>query len=317
MLDTRADHRLGVTVEASLLSLIFVITIFILIGRNVQRYRKTLPKDDWKLLEVPADIFLFSIFICDFLQALGGLLNIRWVHDGIVKSGPIAQPRAPSYRVMLAVHTFVTALWSVDLQSRGFGFSLVGVICVFSALWVGVGNSIHRNYEEPTPFWCWISSAFEGERLAGEYIWLWITLFASVIMYIPLYFWAEGRLSVDRQRWYKFHLNNPDDRVGYTKRRAALGMLFYPLAYSLMVLPLSVARWSLGTRNTLPSLALFFGICTFSLSGVINVSMFWIIRRGRLLFIPPEETSKSEMELTPPCLPLNRLMSTKVCNLMG
>jgi hypothetical protein len=44
-------------------------------------------------------------------------------------------------------------------------------------------------------------------------------------MYIPLYFWAEGRLSVDRQRWYKFHLNNPDDRVGYTKRRAALGML--------------------------------------------------------------------------------------------
>jgi hypothetical protein len=70
-----------------------------------------------------------------------------------------------------------------------------------------------------------------------------------------------------------------------------------------MVLPLSVARWSLGTRNTLPSLALFFGICTFSLSGVINVSMFWIIRRGRLLFIPPEETSKSEMELTPSVSP--------------
>jgi hypothetical protein len=67
-----------------------------------------------------------------------------------------------------------------------------------------------------------------------------------------------------------------------------------------MVLPLSVARWSLGTRNAVPSLALFFGICTFSLSGVINVSMFWIIRRGRLLFTPPEQ-----IELTPSVLPPN------------
>jgi hypothetical protein len=60
----------------------------------------------FKLLETPADIFLVclvamylptqshagcttqvSLFICEFLQALGGLLNIRWVHNGIVKAG--------------------------------------------------------------------------------------------------------------------------------------------------------------------------------------------------------------------------------------
>jgi hypothetical protein len=54
-----------------------------------------------------------------------------------------------------------------------------------------------------------------------------------------------------------------------------------------------------------PSAALFFGFSTFSLSGVVNVFLFWIIRRGRLLFSrPPTESSISEIELTPPGLGL-------------
>jgi hypothetical protein len=52
---------------------------------------------------------------------------------------------------MLAAHTFVTALWPVQLQSRIFGFSLVGVSIIFTVLWLGIGNGIHKNYEEPTP----------------------------------------------------------------------------------------------------------------------------------------------------------------------
>jgi hypothetical protein len=76
---------------------------------NVLQYRKRPLNagDDQKvkLLETPADIFLvclamypltqshagcmaqLSLFICEFLQALGGLLNIRWVHNGIVEAG--------------------------------------------------------------------------------------------------------------------------------------------------------------------------------------------------------------------------------------
>jgi hypothetical protein len=55
-------------------------------------------------------------------------------------------------------------------------------------------------------------------------VWVWTSLFTSIIMYIPLYLWAEGRLSVDREKWYKFHLNS-DDMVAYLERRAALGLL--------------------------------------------------------------------------------------------
>ncbi len=122
-------------------------------------------------------------------------------------------------------------------------------------------------------YWCWISPRFAGQRLAGEYIWFWIALFASVVMYIPLYLWAEGRLSIG-DKWYKFHLSQPNPNVEYAQRQASLGMLLwvmtvdsyglphnyfsYPLAYSLVVLPLSVARWSLDNHKDVPSAAFFF-----------------------------------------------------------
>ena len=51
-----------------------------------------------------------------------------------------------------------------------------------------------------------------------------------MMLYIPLYFWAEGRWSVDEGRWYKFRISNPDQRVECTGRRAALGMLLYVIA---------------------------------------------------------------------------------------
>jgi len=72
-----------------------------------------------------------------------------------------------------------------------------------------------------------VSPEFPGERLGGEYIWLWVALFASAIMYVPLYYWTEGRLSVDPDKWYKFHRSRPepDDTVEYMQRRAALGMV--------------------------------------------------------------------------------------------
>jgi len=185
------------------------------------------------------------------------------------------------------------ALWKVGIEARHFAFGIVALATLFIALWVGLGNGLHQNFETPTPYWCWIGPHYNAERLAGEYLWLWIALFASVIMYIPLYFWTKGRLSIDPVKWYKFRLSEADD--GYAQRRAALGMLFYPLAYSLMVLPLSVARWSTFNHKKESSAATFFAVSMFNLSGAINVLLFLIVRPQLLLFSDPEEFSEPEI----------------------
>ncbi|KAI0269578.1 hypothetical protein BGY98DRAFT_299589 [Russula aff. rugulosa BPL654] len=138
---------------------------------------------------------------------MGGVLDVRWAHNGIVTTGhyctaqgviqQIGEIRWCAFRLLLAVHTLVTALWQVGLHARG----------------VAIGMDVHKNYETPTPYWCWISPKFSGIRLGGEYIWLWIALLASVVLYIPLYFWTEGHLSVGEESWYKFHMTDPDQRI--------------------------------------------------------------------------------------------------------
>ena len=73
----------------------------------------------------------------------------------------------------------------------------------------------------------------------------------------------------------------------------------YPLAYSLVVLPLSVARWSMYTHHNVPSAAMFFGLTMLNLSGAINVFLFLIIRPQLLLFALPETPAEAEIQMSP------------------
>ncbi|KAH8990580.1 hypothetical protein EDB92DRAFT_1946522 [Lactarius akahatsu] len=273
---------LALTAEASFLSLAAVIIALALTVRNVLRYRKAHPNGGRKLLRVSSDIYLLSLFAYDILQALGGILDVRWAHNGIVTVGSYCTAQGVIQQsgelgvalitLIITVHTFVVALWEVKfIEARRFAFGMVALASLFVVLWVGIGNGIHKDLEAPTPYWCWIGDKYNLERLAGEYIWLWIALSASVIMYIPLYFWMNGRrLSTDPKKWYKFRLSKSNDQ--YAQRRSALGMLSYPIAYSLVVLPVSIVR-------------------------AINVLLFLIVRRELLLFSSPEEYSGHEGEL--------------------
>ncbi|KAF8502204.1 hypothetical protein F5888DRAFT_1608195 [Russula emetica] len=293
--------------EASLISAISIIVILIWIGWNVRWYRKKFPNGDWKLFQWPADIYMFSLFVFDLVQATGGILSIRWAHNGIVMTGhyctaqglvaQIGELGVPLITLLLAVHTFVAAVFQVGLKARGGAFNLVCLACVFIILWVAIGAGIHKNYETPTPYWCWIGPHFTGERFGGETAWMWTALLVSVILYIPLHFWAKGFWSVDEE--YKFHWWNPDERVGYTERRATLGMLLYPLAYSLVILPLTIARCLEFGHHNVPTAATFFGVTVFYLSGAINVTLFLTFRPELLLFPRPEELAEPEIELAP------------------
>jgi hypothetical protein len=75
--------------------------------RNILRHQKAFQNGDWKLFQVPTDIYMvrfgrrqcpplynmilnawqFSLFIFDFIHAIGGILNIRWAGDGQVVVG--------------------------------------------------------------------------------------------------------------------------------------------------------------------------------------------------------------------------------------
>ena len=59
---------------------------------------------------------------------------------------------------------------------------------------------------------------------------MWIALFASVMMYIPVHFWVKGYFPVYDKKWYKFRFarSNVDSEQlaeQTQQRRATLGLL--------------------------------------------------------------------------------------------
>ena len=63
---------------------------------------------------------------------------------------------------ILAIHTFVVALWEVGSRARHFAFGVVALVALYVALWVSIGNVIYKHYETPAPvrffFHCYVSS---------------------------------------------------------------------------------------------------------------------------------------------------------------
>ena len=70
----------------------------------------------------------------------------------------------------------------------------------------------------------------------------------------------------------------------------------YPLTYSLVVLPLSVTRWSHFSGRHVPSAATFFGVSMYKLSGAINVFLLLTVRPRLLLLIRPDQDGLGESE---------------------
>jgi hypothetical protein len=90
---------------------------------------------------------------------------------------------------ILAVHTFISALWRTGIEARGLAFGLVGLTCTFIALWVGIGNGIHKEYEAPSPvgyFICYLLIPF-------PYLWFCLhsTGVGSVLDSLP-HAWPES-----------------------------------------------------------------------------------------------------------------------------
>jgi hypothetical protein len=103
--------------------------------------------------------------------------------------------------------------------------------------------------------------------------------------------WQSSTLSTHRgvRRW------ESSCKSSYSVVSAVHALPSYPLAYSLIVIPLSISIY----HKSVPSAAIFLGDIMFNFSGAVNVLLFLIVR-PHLLFTPPEELVEPEIELANP-----------------
>ncbi|KAF7972384.1 hypothetical protein HWV62_18100 [Athelia sp. TMB] len=191
----------------------------------------------------------------------------------------------------IAVHTFVGVLWGKLGKNFLFAYCVVAITWIFVALSVALGVSLHTNsteqFDTPNGFWCWIGDKYKAEQIAGEYVWMWVTMFVSFITYSLLFLWARGNLTVSPTQWWSIRIHRASseriDPSGGKVRSAK--MIAYPIVFAIVVLPPTVVRfhYGFGSQRHIPNAWAFIIQFVFCLSGALNVLLFLTTRSGLLL----------------------------------
>ncbi|KIM88402.1 hypothetical protein PILCRDRAFT_256026 [Piloderma croceum F 1598] len=242
-------------------------------------------------------------------MSLGRVTDIKWIYQGKVQTGgfctaqgviqQLGETGSALTTLTIAIHIFVVVMRrSRNDQPLKYEHiitcAVVSLTWLFITLFVAISVSVHTHgftfYEQPVGFWCWISNQHKAEQYAGQYIWVWVTVFGSFLAYTPLFLLARGNITIDETHWWRFkiergesrvqiQINDPDDW-----RRRSIEMLAYPLVFAAITLPVSVVRWRSGFGNTLPHLATATFVTEFiySLSGTLNVLLL-VFTHSKLL----------------------------------
>jgi hypothetical protein len=142
-------------------------------------------------------------------------------------------------------------------------------------------------------YWCWITPAYSLERYMTEYLFMFTAAGFSFILYSLVFFRLRGNITVsDGYRIY-FH-QRPRLRVGRTNSgtlivtddrsvespatTVAKQMLWYPIAYTVIVLPVATARFSTFRGASVPFGVTIFTGAVFMLSGFVNSLLFGMTR---------------------------------------
>ncbi|KDR75017.1 hypothetical protein GALMADRAFT_69346 [Galerina marginata CBS 339.88] len=300
---TRGES-IGLTVvaEAGLLSLVAVSYVLTIILRNfIWRFRNA-TKEERSVFHEPMDLLMFSLFSADALQALGAVMDIKWVQEGKVEAGgfcnaqgivqQLGETGVAMTTLTIAVYTFLGVWLGKSIRSMFLTKIILSLLWSFITLMIIIGNTIRwgsgkPHYLSPTPYWCWISEDYLQMRIIGEYFWFWITLAFSFAIYVPLWLWSRGNINIDEHHWWKFSFRRAElntDPVLKGFRRRSLIMLAYPFVYCVSILPFSVGRWvgfvqeRNGGTNRVPSTATLAVTALFGLSGVCNVILLLTTR---------------------------------------
>ncbi|KAK0449785.1 uncharacterized protein EV420DRAFT_1750560 [Desarmillaria tabescens] len=311
----RIRKDLYIALDAYHLSALSVATLLVYVGFKLFRRfqaprvlrKHSMDVDDW---DASNSVYFISLMCAELVQALGGLLNIQWIIDATVlfqevTEGPlckaqgilkqmgdvtVALTQASQVPIMnvpsLAIHTFnvLVMRWRVPPLLSVF---IISLIWIFIALNVGLSSATHPgNYYGNTGYWCWIRDEYSVERIALEYLWLWIALAVMVILYGLIALVMRGFIVLDEgihfmtqrnRRWQD--LTAADDEDERQSKAVANLMLFYPAVYAICVFPITIVRWlSFSDGVYVPPGATFFAGILFSSSGLLNSILYTATR---------------------------------------
>lgn len=283
---------ISVLVAISSMSLVAVVGLLLLIGFSAFKTRSSL--DQHLFIRTHCAAYFISLLLMDLLQATGSLMNARWIAYGGVTAGDYCTVQAiiktasdvgtAFWTFAIALHTFFLLFLKIKPSTVVLWGTLVsGWSAIIAILLVGPTT---RHLEKRGPFytvsgyWCWISPNFPRSRVVLDYMLMFITAFLCFVLYSLLFLRLRGNIELDGYRWKFRRVSKAWGGIAKASDQTMLiakQMLLYPIAYTVLVVPMAACRFA---RGNIPFEATIFSAAIFLLSGLVNVSLFMAISRS-------------------------------------
>ncbi|OCB89111.1 hypothetical protein A7U60_g3710 [Sanghuangporus baumii] len=245
--------------------------------------------------------YLVSLLIANVLQAIATILNARWVKEGIVYNGSFCSFQGGlknAANVGTALWSFVIAVHVFNLLFLRWKTTRAGMVATLIGGWSAVGlivtlgplsiESLDRGpYFGVSGYWCWITDNYPVEQTYMEYFFEFLSAGLGFVLYALILLRVRGNLMKVNGRWrlrwiqrsQAWQLSFSRDMLDTAMLRVATFMVWYPVAYSLIIIPVALARLSSFADHRVPFWATITTDVIFNLTGLVNSILFISTRR--------------------------------------
>jgi hypothetical protein len=198
------------------------------------------------------------------------------------------------FTLVIAAHTFSLLFLRRKWPDWACYTALIAS-CSVLALDVCIGNFVVANVDKPyygiSGYWCWITPVYSTGPYISEYFFMFASAGSSFFLYLLVFFRLRGNITISAG--YKLHFHRyPKVRMSRTGAGAyivtddrhveshlttvAKQMLWHPIAYIVLILPFTVARFSTVSGAPIPSAVSIFTVAVLVLTGFVNTVLFCI-----------------------------------------
>ncbi|KAJ7154573.1 hypothetical protein C8R46DRAFT_1117772 [Mycena filopes] len=241
-----------------------------------------------------------SLLLANAVQAIGTILSIKWAAEGGVSDGTFCTAQAAIKQAgnvatalwcfVLALHLFMLLFLRVQSSKIGFWVTIVGgwglvafVILVGPIL---IQAPARGPYFGISGAWCWITSNYSREQILLEYLLEYLSAGFGIILYTLVVLRMRGNLAREEGKWSlrvlppgeSWQLSLRRDLIDYTMVHAVEQMIWYPIVYAMLLIPISIARLS-SFGGTVPFWAIILTDMIFNLTGFANVLLLAATRK--------------------------------------
>jgi len=238
--------------------------------------------------------YFMSLLFANILQSTGTVMNFAWVGESGVKAGALCSAQggikhignvgASIWSLIIALHLFNILFLRIRATRTVFIGTLISAwsFILFVLL---VGRFAIQKPEKGPYFgisgsWCWITPNYGVERVVMEYLFSFISIGFSFILYILVLLRVRGNLVRDRNHIWRLRfvgvgnewkLSITRDAIDNSMNKVAHKLVWYPISYAIIVVPISITRIADFNGANIPFWATALTDVLFNLMGLVNV----------------------------------------------